>query len=120
MKIFQRDSTSCIQVVLVALAVVSLVCSTLWFVQRYAMIQSYERGANTMAATLSMELSSSSVQFYTQVNECVRNNAVVYARSFTHLSASTQSNWEQGQKSYKECYNQQIEWAQHAVLLPRL
>lgn len=120
MKIFQRDSTSCIQIVLVSLAVVSIVGSVLWFAQRHSMLRAYERGANTVAATLSVELSPSSAHFYTKVNECVQNNAVVYARSFAHLSASTQSNWEQGQKSYKECYNQQIEWAENAVLLPKI
>jgi len=120
MKTLQRDSVSCIQIVLVSFAVISLVCSTLWFAQRHTMIKAYENGANTVAATLSVELSPSSAQFYTKVNECVRNNTVLYAHGFAHLTASRQSNWEEGQKSYKECYNQQIEWAQSTVLLPLL
>lgn len=120
MKILQRDSVSCIQIVLVSFAVVSIVGSLLWFAQRHTTMKSYEHGANTVAATLSVDLSPSSVQFYTQVNECVHHNAVVYARTFAHLTAPRKSSWEEGEKSYKECYNQQIKWAQSTVLLPLL
>lgn len=120
MKIFQRDTMSFISMALVSLAVISIGCSVLWFVQRHTMIRAYENGARTVASTLPLDSSPSSVNFYTKVNECVQNNTVVYAQSFTHLSASKQSNWEDGQKSYKECYNQQIKWAQRTVLLPLL
>lgn len=118
MKIFQRDSVNFIPMALVGLAVVSFVCSTLWFAQRQAVIFAYEKGAHSAAPHISE--ASANKLFYDRVNECVRNKVLLYVSDFEHLTISQQTHLDFGRQSYKECYNQQIEWAQHTVLLPRL
>lgn len=56
----------------------------------------------------------------TMVSQCVEKDVTEYSHGIKNLLHSMQNAHLLGQKSYKACYNQHIEWAQHTVLLPLL
>lgn len=115
---FTSNSVSVVQMGLVGLAILSLVLSTLWFAQRQSVLRTYEKGAASVAVVSYPDPAVQ--QLEERVTLCVQKTAFAYVSGLSLMQATTQNTLEHGQQAYKDCYNQQIDWAQTATQLPRL
>lgn len=115
----KKDSRSGVDFVLVACAFVCIVGSLAWFARMTQMKMVYQQGADSVSV-LGDNSDPSSKLLQAMVSQCVDKDMDAYSHGVKHLLHSTHAAHMLGQKSYKTCYNQHIDWAQHTVMLPLL
>ena len=115
----KKDSRSGVDFVLVACAFVCVVGSLACFARMTHMKMVYQQGANSVSV-LGDYSDPSNTLLQAMVSQCVDKDAATYSHGVKNLLHSTHAAHMLGQKSYKTCYNQHINWAQRTVLLPLL